>query len=644
MYPASSTSDDQPRTRTARACDSCYKRKIKCDAALPQCNWCSHHNIPCTFDRVVQRKRKIASEEGRPKVSRLSERISRIEQLLAENYMGDQISVPEDSPRSFEANTTASSSPSNTQLPDSSSVRVHFAGKELGVISLLTGTPFLFPEGREWIKAHTGEHVAIDKLSPTRAPWDKERGQNFNAALMNMNVNACNPYELPDWRTVNLYFQAYRSSKVMRRIFPVIDPELFEETLNTAYSQSQYTLKYGQASARVCVVAFLTFVSRLPHVKDIVNSATTTTVSPIDYDMLATKAQFFMPQVLQEPASLDAAQAITMLILFELSCGNMRATNYYAAVAARLIFMLGGNLFSGHGIISTDERSQQKHSQLRNLFWICYTLDKDLALRTGQPPTITDENCELTLPPGYLDRAFLDVENEEAPWYGPVFPFDLRLSLIKARAHRELYSVSCLQKSDAELLKSIRELDDSLEEWRLSVPPRWRPTMSFSSETSDPHMGMHSVMLRLNYHLCMTIIHQASGRCKAWMQGQSGMVDGVSSSMALSVEASRSSLCYLEAAEHVVVDGVFWTLIFYPMSALLTIFCSILQNPLDPHSREDLGRLKVATVMIERIFSRKLNVNELVHFKLVADFIMELKRLAECAIDKAWAEQRAASN
>ncbi|OQE13787.1 hypothetical protein PENFLA_c043G09707 [Penicillium flavigenum] len=580
-------------------------------------------------------------DEERPKVSRLSERISRIEQLLAENLMSDQISVPGDSPQSFEANTTASSSPSNTQLPDSSSVRVHFAGKELGVISLLTGTPFLFPEGQEWIKARTGQPLAIDKLCPERAPWDKERGQTFNTVLMNINMNTCNPYELPDWRTVQVYFQAYKNSKVMRRVFPVIDPELFEETIKTAYSQSPSTFRYGQASARVCVIAFLTFVSRLPDVKRFVSTITAT--APVDHDLLATKAQFFMPQVLQESASLDAAQAITILTLFELSSGNMRATNYYAAVAARLIFMLGGNLSSSQ-VVSTDTRSQQKHSQLRNLFWICYTIDKDLALRTGQPPTITDENCDLTLPPGYLDRAFLDVEDQESPWYGPVFPFDLRLSIIKARAHRELYSVSSLQKSDAELLKSIRELDDALEEWRLSVPPKWRPTVSFSSETSDPNMGMHTVMLRLNYHLCMTIIHQASGRCKAWMQGQSGMMDGVSSSMALSVEASRSSLCYLEAAEHVVADGVFWTLIFYPMSALLTIFCSILQNPLDPYSREDLGRLNVATVMIERIFSRKLPATELVHFKLVADFIVELKRLAECAIDKAWAEQRAASH
>ncbi|KAJ6020242.1 hypothetical protein N7499_003530 [Penicillium canescens] len=425
-------------------------------------------------------------------------------------------------------------------------------------------------------------------------------------------MNALKPFELPDFWVLQVHLEAFKASKVMRRIFPIIDFELFDETIRTAYKHPGPTFGYGQASARVCVIAFITFVSRLPP----------------------------MPQVLQESPSLDCAQALTILTLIELSAGNMQATNYYAGITARLIFVLGGNIPDGQAY-SFDKRRQQKDQQLRNLFWICYTMDKDISLRTDQPPTISDENCDLTLPPGYLERAFLDVEDEDAPFLGPVFPFDLRLSIIKARVHRELYSVSSLRKSDAELLKSIRELDDELEEWRLSVPPTWRPTMSFSLETSDPNMGMHSVLLRLNYHFCMAIIHQASGRCKSWMEGQSGIVDGVSSSMALSVEASRSSLCYLEAAEHVVVDGVFWTLIFYPMSALLTIFCSILQTPLDPHSHEDLNRLKVATIMMERVFSRKLPDHELVRFKMVADFITELKRMAECAIDKAWAEQRA---
>ncbi|KAJ6020285.1 hypothetical protein N7499_003563 [Penicillium canescens] len=98
-----SSNADEPRKKATHACDSCYKRKpltysaanaakVKCDAAVPQCIWCSHHNIPCTFDRVVHRKRKGGDDEGCPKVKRLSERISRIKRLLSENVTPNQIS------------------------------------------------------------------------------------------------------------------------------------------------------------------------------------------------------------------------------------------------------------------------------------------------------------------------------------------------------------------------------------------------------------------------------------------------------------------------------------------------------------------------------------------------------------------------
>lgn len=77
------------------------------------------------------------------------------------------------------------------------------------------------------------------------------------------------------------------------------------------------------------------------------------------------------------------------------------------------------------------------------------------------------------------------------------------------------------------------------------------------------------------------------------------------------------------------------------MSALLALFCSILSNPLDPRSRDDLDRLRVATQMIQRIFERRMPENEMVQLRMVADFVYELQRLAQCSIDKAWSEQSA---
>lgn len=76
------------------------------------------------------------------------------------------------------------------------------------------------------------------------------------------------------------------------------------------------------------------------------------------------------------------------------------------------------------------------------------------------------------------------------------------------------------------------------------------------------------------------------------------------------------------------------------MSALLAIFCNILQNPLHPQAAKDLGLLRTTTGIMERIFLRQLpSLNEIVHIKLIADFVTELNRLGQCAIDKAWRER-----
>jgi hypothetical protein len=69
---------------------------------------------------------------------------------------------------------------------------------------------------------------------------------------------------------------------------------------------------------------------------------------------------------------------------------------------------------------------------------------------------------------------------------------------------------------------------------------------------------MTAIILRLEYHYCMATLHQASSRCRAWAEKLSGATEGVSSSLELSVQASRSSLLYLHAARHVLEKEFFW--------------------------------------------------------------------------------------
>ncbi|KAI9376625.1 hypothetical protein BJX61DRAFT_530779 [Aspergillus egyptiacus] len=654
MYPSPTsgeTTDLETRLsskRTPRACDACYKRKIKCDAAVPQCNWCSHHDSPCTFERKTRRTRKkVAIAKDNPQVdAQLSERITRIEKLLSEKLpQGLPHEAASPLPQqTFSGFATSSrditpTPPALTQPSASSSVPLHFAGRELGAISLFTGIPFILPEGQEWVQSRTGQKLAFDRFTSSRAPWENQR--DHNPASMLMHLQSPHAFDLPDRQSLEVNFNIFCSS-LMQRVFPVVDPVLFWTTINSAYKERPLGFDSGRVSTKACIFAFAAFVNVLCGPCLISQGRQ---VSRLD-EACTAKAKFLLCQVLEESPTLDGLQAVTMLALLELVTGNLQSANYYGLIAARMIFMLEGHIFSNQPAwlpqSSVDTRSRTQ-THLRNLFWLCYTIEQDICLRTGQAQQFSEDNCDLTLPPGYVELMNTSLElhhNSTDLPDNPIFPMDLRLSLIKARAYTALYSFKALKKTDAEILKDIRELDDELERWRLSVPPKWRPTLSFSHETPDIVCSMHSVILRLNYHLCMTIIHQASSRFKSLASGPGCIMDGISSSLALSVEASRSTLLYLEKAGHVLVDGVFWMLIFYPMSALLAIFCNILQHPADLQASKDLALLKNATGMLERVFLRQASsVNELVHFKLVADFVNELCRLATCAMDKAWREK-----
>ncbi|KAI9925272.1 hypothetical protein MW887_006199 [Aspergillus wentii] len=597
-------------------------------------------------ERVIR-----AIKERSDKASHLAARISRIEELVTQGLLRESVSAgsPGGSERNFVPSATPPSYPQAlppgpplgppSQPPVSSSVALHFAGREFGVISLITGIPFLLPEGQQWIESRTGQRVNNDKLSLSRPPWEKQRAQSSNALLMDLQPKEL--LELPDQTVVRMHFEVYRSS-LMQRVFPVLDSFLFHETIKTAYQPPQSEDYYGHHSARACIFAFIAFASILhqPAIEG-------TRLPPIDSDAYTLRARYLVPQILQETPTLDGLQTVTILALIELILGNLRSADYFGSLSARFIFMLGAHTNPTESLKPTASFAEflkaRTKRHLRNIFWLCYSIEKDVAIRTGQPLVLSDENCDITLPPGYEDNLYTTMafhhHSQQVP-DSPLFPVDLRLSIIKSRAYSALYSFKALQKSDAEILKEIRELDDELERWRLSVPLEWRPTLSFSHETPDPNLSMHSVMLRLNYHLCMMIIHQASSRCKAWDKNQSGMREGVSSSLALSVEASRSTLLYLETAEPVLLDGVFWAIIFYPMSALLAIFCNILQNPSDPQATKDLALLKTATGVMERVFLRETaSSNEVVHIKLVADFVNELYRLAICAVEKAYNER-----
>ncbi|KAE8323318.1 hypothetical protein BDV39DRAFT_182277 [Aspergillus sergii] len=289
-------------------------------------------------------------------------------------------------------------------------------------------------------------------------------------------------------------------------------------------------------------------------------------------------------------------------------------------------------------------RDKETRKHLRDLFWLCYALDKDFSLRTGQSHCLRDEDCDLQLPPGYTEKLhsgmrYSSMENAR----GLLFPIDLRLSMIKSQIYTALYSHRGLQKNDAEVIRSIRELDEELELWRMAMPSNLRPKLSFAKENSEDQRvdTMYLVLTHLNYYFCVNIIHLAGSRCEAWRLSSTpaGMMDGLRLSLTLSVEASRSLLLFLHYSESLVSVGSFWTLLFYPMSAMLTIFCNLLENPRAESAASDTQLLAVTEHTTERVFLRQISrADKAAHLQAITGFISSLRDLAQQAVHEATKE------
>ncbi|KAK2468585.1 hypothetical protein H9L39_18409 [Fusarium oxysporum f. sp. albedinis] len=520
--------------------------------------------------------------------------------------------------------------------------QIHYGGCHFGHLSQHNGMPLISEEGKQWIASKTGAEIFFEpgsQHSPNPAPSSASHYYN----------NPANLYELPNRNTVEKIFNVFVHSS-FSLVFPIVDRILFKDTIDLAYQPhagESPTLEH--LSAKGCVLAFASIISLF--------QGSLAEIPFVDTDLCATKARYLLTDVL-EGASITNLQVTFMLNMHEIFSGRLRSAAMFHAIACRMIFNLGGHThISLKPRKSSLARSERERRHLRMLFWLCYIFDKDIALRTGQPPLMSDDYCDLTLPDNYMDcYSYLPgLEESLSPMsFGdegltPHLPGDPRLSHIKERTSRLLYSAQAAKKTHAQFLRDIRELDEELEAWRQSLPPVFRPVLSISNESQValtgmqlPH-SMRNITLHLEYHHLITTIHRASGR---YMQPESEnshlsgeWVSGVESSIALALEASRSTLVYLKAAMCGLAGEAFWIIVFYPTAAMITLFFNILMHPLHNRAERDLELLKSAADLVNNLPVRRLTPHEVSYMKLVNDFVMELVRLGRSAITKATKEQ-----
>ncbi|KAL3600824.1 hypothetical protein FPOAC2_05073 [Fusarium poae] len=337
------------------ACDACHKRKIQCDLtdSTAPCNWCQHHNLACTFDRVRGRRKKaVRSRSKQTSEGSLVERLRKVEETLARTLARQNDSLsrvsqhsnpsspPSQNRRSQEDSTMnngkepiqmAATQPDSSTSPmlDPESViqreslppvvsspssavsygQLHFGGFHLGHLSQHNGLPLISDQGKEWIASKTDMQIDFDEgqqLLPTLA-------LPLSAHPF---IDPQDLYTLPDRMAIETLFNAFANSS-FRLVFPLVDPGLFYDTINLAYlSWSGKSPSLEQMSQKACVLAFASIIPLF--------QGSLTDLPPVDTDICATKARYILTDVL-EGSNLVTLQAAFMLVSSFLSSLYTRA-------------------------------------------------------------------------------------------------------------------------------------------------------------------------------------------------------------------------------------------------------------------------------------------------------------------------------
>ncbi|KOC18004.1 fungal specific transcription factor domain protein [Aspergillus flavus AF70] len=670
---AGEDNNDAKRRRIARACDMCRKKKIKCDGKMPKCSHCINYKTDCVFTQV---EKKRNPPKGAKYIEGLENRLGRMESLLrlsgllseddgktdlgtlekrlADRSLGNTALNSLKSPTnkfngssatSQSQHTTASrhstprmdshSSPhtaatspnspkeSETEVEGLSDMMCSLVTNNCGetrYIGSSSGFSIFSPKGIQWVNEKTGDTSFQEMISSAYVDdnkWMYWKPEIFSDIFARRVFKPLPPKE----EALSLFRDFFENFNCM---FPLFHEPTFMHLVERQYSRDPYEGSGWWASINVV----LAIAHRLRVMSNLV---------PQEEDKKAwlylKNAMGVLTELTMRNTDLLSVQALLGMSLFLQGTPNPQPSFFLVAAAIRLSHSIGlHKRGSGFGLNPVEVE------QRKRVFWIAYLLDKDICLRSGRPPVQDDDDMNVELPSEDPPDNIGNVPLSDGKGKFNLFRTLCRFATIESKVYKRLYSAKASKQSDGELLNTIGELDRELEEWKDSIPIDFRPEHEIKA--SHTPLILHVVVLHFSYYNCLTTIHRMSVHHGYWTSRLSNYaIQGLNArplnprvflSAVLCVTAARASINLIKYIPHGDFACV-WLILYYPVSALVTLFANILQNPNDARARSDVKLMNVVVNFLSTLVSDESNGS----IKRMLGLCGEFERIAQVVLDKA---------
>ncbi|KAF2198279.1 hypothetical protein GQ43DRAFT_443490 [Delitschia confertaspora ATCC 74209] len=659
---------DPKRRRIARACDMCRKKKIKCDGKMPACTHCQNYKTECIFTQV---EKKRQPPKGAKYIEGLENRLARMESLMRlsgvlpedddgstdlgtlerrlaggggsatatpRNRTSDgQISIPVPPVQNTAPVAPSLPSPtSGTTSPEPStkdgkekeddslaemmcSLVTNNCG-ETRYIGSSSGFSIFSPKGIEWVNEKTGDNSFQQMISTAAVDdnkWIQWKPDVFQD-IFKRRIYKPLPPKNEALSLLKDYFENFNC------MFPLFHEPTFMHLVDKHYSKDPYEGSGWWASLNIA----LAIAHRLRVMSNLVPQEEDEKAYQYLKNAMAVQVELTMRNT-----DLLSVQALLGIALFLLGTPNPQPSFFFVAAAIRLSHSIGLHKKGSGFNLNASEIEQRKR-----VFWIAYMLDKDICLRSGRPPVQDDDDMNVDLPSEDPNDNIGNIPLADGKGKMNLFRCMCTFALIESKVYKQLYSVKASKQSDGELLNTIGELDRELETWKDSIPLDFRPEHEIKA--SHTPLILHVVALHFGYYNCLTTIHRMSVHHGYWTSRLSNFaIQGLNArplnprvfmSAQLCVQAARATIHLLKY----VPKGDFcsvWLVIYFPVTALVTLFANILQNPQDPRARSDIKLIDLVVSFLNMLSSDDADRS----VRRMLNVCAEFERIAKAVLDKA---------
>ncbi|KAI1819051.1 N-terminal binuclear Zn cluster-containing protein [Xylaria intraflava] len=665
------------KRRIARACDMCRKKKIKCDGKLPACTHCINYKTDCVFTQV---EKKRSPPKGAKYIEGLENRLGRMESLLRlsgllgdddettdlatlEKRLAEKRQNSKHASQASQASQSSATSPSQAASgldgvesappsaltspepakerenrrdfspPSDGKGEEEVAALSEMMCSLVTnqqgetryigsssGFSIFSPKGIQWVNERTGDtsfQQMISEASLDDHKWNQWKPEVFSD-LFHRPVFRPLPEKHEALSLLTDYFENFNC------MFPLFHQPTFMHLVERQYSSNSYEGSGWWASLN-CALAI---AYRLRVMSNLV---------PQEEDEKAwayiKNAMGVLSELTMRNTDLLSVQALLGIALFMQGTPNPQPSFLLVASAIRSSHSIGLHRRGTGFNLNPIEIEQRKR-----VFWIAYMLDKDICLRTGRPPAQDDDDMNVDLPDADPADQIGNIPLANGKGKMNLFRIMCELAVIESNIYKRLYSTKATKLSDGELLQTIGELDKELETWKDSIDIDYRPEHEIKA--SHTPLVLHIAMVHFSYYNALTTIHRMSIQHGFWTSRLANYAirglnarplnPRVFSSAALCASAARATISLLKY----IPQGDFscvWMALYFPVTALVTLFGNILQNPNDPRARSDTRLMSLVVTFLSTLGQEAETGG--VHRML--GVCSEFERIARVVIDRA---------